>query len=133
MKYQLYTTQQQCYFFSFIVSITAAIKYIDIEFASQPVLLPRFVDVPANDDIVGDLINAADVLQEQQVYSAFRGSLIPPTTAATSVSRAVKNVTMTKTLKKFVVSQTSSFNGEPAKDDHCYLQDEQLSSRSLHT
>eukprot|EP01084_Bolivina_argentea_P302786 522682_1 len=40
IQYMLFTEHQQLYFFAFIVSVVTMMKYIDIEFSNQPVLIP---------------------------------------------------------------------------------------------
>ena len=79
MSYQLSTNSQQLYFFAFIVAIVGNMKYIDIEFSNQPVVLPLPPNVEVT-DTMDDLINIKDVKREQEVVStsAFKGFLVPP-------------------------------------------------------
>ena len=79
--YRLFTEQQQQYFWCYILCIVNQMKYIDIEFENQMVLLPL---VNANwnakppQSIINQLIDYNDVEGELFNATHFDGSLIPP-------------------------------------------------------
>eukprot|EP01084_Bolivina_argentea_P121745 215750_1 len=121
MNYKLHTEQQQLYFFAFIIAICAVMKYIDIEFANQPVVLPIFDDNPNKYDIVEDLINVRDVSKEQKISKVFHGSLIPPNTATTGDTNSNIKPSKTKILRK-ALTPTKRKSSEHRL---VYIQDEQ--------
>eukprot|EP01083_Nonionella_stella_P127007 384693_1 len=76
---KLSTREQQKYMFCFIVAIAAKIKYIDIEFAAQAVLLPGSSASYDEDTQIESFmdIDARDVKKEQRGFEFFEGYLIP--------------------------------------------------------
>ena len=128
--YQLYTKQQQLYFFAYIVSVVAEIKYIDIEFENQPVALPLFGNDFASTDIIGERINAGDVLCERGVAENFENLLIPPRNVS-HISKG-KN-SKTKALKMVnapingLISPLLAEKTKCLKQQQIYVQDDQLS------
>ena len=98
-------------------------KYIDIEFANQPICIPLFSHSPAHDDLMEDLINTTDVAREQRVSAIFPGTLIPPTNIwrAASERDAARKPTKTKRLKVMLVTSEKD-----SRKQEIYIQDEQL-------
>eukprot|EP01084_Bolivina_argentea_P281074 480852_1 len=56
MRYRLYTEHQQLYFFSYIISVVTMMKYIDIEFSNQPVVIPLYESPQIEENAIVDLI-----------------------------------------------------------------------------
>eukprot|EP01083_Nonionella_stella_P002378 6882_1 len=128
LKYRLDTKEQQLYFFAFMVGVVAVLKYIDIEFANQPVTIPLGMDEDAIHDhgIMDDLINTTDVIKEQHTTAIFEGSVIPSSTVSQAAidNNALRRPCKTMRLKKFDVDapweETNVFMQE-AKD-YGYIQ-----------
>ena len=84
IEYRLYTTQQQLYFTAFIVAIVAMMKYVDIEFDNQPVVIPfphshrDDINSITEQKFIGKLLQPI-VQKEQKREQQFRGYTIPPT------------------------------------------------------
>ena len=97
--------QQQYFFMAFIVAIVATMKYIDIEFANQPVVLPLYHASGGEEDTIEEL-DVTSVAREQAVSNLFQGCLIPPSNVwqAASDKDANKRPSKTKTLKKFIIT-----------------------------
>eukprot|EP01084_Bolivina_argentea_P028373 52738_1 len=102
VKYRLYTKHQQLYFFAFIISIVTMMKYIDIEFSSQPVLIPGKTNED-NDNITDDVIQSQDAVAEQRASDVHEGSLIPPNEG--SHRHSTLRPSKTKILKKTILSK----------------------------
>ena len=128
-------------------------KYIDVEFSNQPVVLPLNANSPAGGNTIQDLIRPDDVTREQRMSSVpvFLGYLIPPTNVwrALGENDANKRSTKTKILKQFTVvsrpklkrnvhtsirlelsvlspSANDVDNTTSAVTEHIYLQDDRL-------
>ena len=88
-----------------MTSIVAMMKYINIEFANQAVMIPLYADVPPKEDTISDLINTNDIAREQKASKLFDGSLIPPATVWQSISDRNKyqHTSTTKILKRIKV------------------------------
>eukprot|EP01084_Bolivina_argentea_P281072 480848_1 len=56
INYRLFTEHQQLFFFAFITSIVAMMKYIDIEFSNQPVVIPLYESPQIEENAIVDLI-----------------------------------------------------------------------------
>eukprot|EP01083_Nonionella_stella_P156890 508598_1 len=79
--FKLFDEEQQMYFWSFILTIVTQIKYIEIEFENQMVLLPLRKDDGSNNltqSIISRLIDCNDVHREHLIANNFNGYLIPP-------------------------------------------------------
>ena len=81
-------------------------KYIEIEFSNQPIVIPLFIQSQPTDDIIEDLINSHDVEREKRVSKVFEGTLIPPGNIwqAACERDAERKPSKTKILKKAIVS-----------------------------
>ena len=95
----------------------AIIKYIDIEFAKQPVLIPFYNPPPIDEDPIEELIQPKDVIREQMLFSSRRGYSIPPSSIYRSNSDENVDIqpSHTSVLKKVLL-----------KDKEIYLQNEEL-------
>eukprot|EP01083_Nonionella_stella_P101721 288631_1 len=127
IKYRLYTEQQQLYFFAFMVSIVAMMKYIDIEFANQPVVIPFYLS-PDIDDVIEELIQPSDVVKEQKISAIFEGCLIPPSGIWSAATDKHSQIQPSKTgiLRKAIVTGTIEEQYDhdvyiQYKDDYPYL------------
>eukprot|EP01084_Bolivina_argentea_P028372 52736_1 len=129
VKYRLYTKHQQLYFFAFIISIVTMMKYIDIEFSNQPVVLPLFIYPKIEQDVIEELIQPRDVMKEQKVSSLFQGCLIPPEgiwkAAISGDGDGDIQPTKTNTLKKAVLSSKprDDDDSKQIKEIELYVQD----------
>lgn len=107
--YGLYTEAQQLYFWSFVVANVAMIKYIHIEFASQPCMIDLYADVPSDGNLISDLLSASKLKGEQRSAQRFKGVLLPPSDvwqASSDINNTIMDIDTekkpckTKTLKK---------------------------------
>ena len=73
-------------------------KYIDIEFANQAVMIPLYADVPPKEDTISGLINTNDIVREQKAAELFEGCLIPPSRDRNKYDQVGK----TKPLKRVI-------------------------------
>ena len=96
-------------------------KYIDIEFANQAVMIPLYADVPPKEDTISDLINTNDVVREQKAAKLFDGCLIPPSTVWRSISDRNKYERMSKTKPLKRVK-------DEKKNQILYIQDDEFSN-----
>ena len=94
-------------------------KYIDIEFANQAVMIPLYADVPPKEDTISDLINTNDIVREQKAAKLFDGCLIPPSTIWRSISDRNKyeHACKTKPFKRV---------RDENKNQILYIQDDQF-------
>ena len=125
MSYQLSTKPQQLFFFAFIVAIVANMKYIDIEFSNQPVVLPLPARVEVS-DAIDDLIRIKNVKREQEVVStkAFEGFVVPPSNIRNPKAEgdATSRVCDTNILKRYRYrAEANSYEDGPY---YVYLQHE---------
>eukprot|EP01084_Bolivina_argentea_P252896 424651_1 len=109
VQYRLYTEQQQLYFFSYIVSIVCIMKYIEIEFSNQLVLIPSEEDETNN--AIDEIIQSNDVRREQEQCKIFEGSLIPPSGRWAEGCHRITDMkpSKTKILKKAYVTKIKTF------------------------
>ena len=84
-------------------------KYTEIEFENQPVVIPLYVTPPIKEDVIEELIQPTDILTEQRISSVFKGFLIPPTGIWRAASDAHADVQPSKTnvLKKASITKLS--------------------------
>eukprot|EP01083_Nonionella_stella_P013248 37330_1 len=75
---QLYSEPQQKFYFAFMTAIAIKIKYIDVEFANQPVLLPLHFRSASQHNIVKSAIDDSSIFAERFTYHYFEGHVIPP-------------------------------------------------------
>ena len=112
--------QQQLYFFAFIVGVVTIMKYVDAEFSNQAVILPLYANIPSNENLMDDLIQADDVQREQRLSAIpiFEGCTIPPSDVWQAVCErdAHKRPTKTKILKQVEVVTKPRLKRNEEKD-----------------
>ena len=75
LKYLLQTSDQQKYFWAYILAIVTKMKLIDIQFKSQ--LIARNLS-ESNDDTKDDTKSDDQLKQDKRYMDLYPGSLIPP-------------------------------------------------------
>ena len=95
--YRLYTDQHQQYFWCFILCIVTQIKYVDIEFENQMVLIPLINanwDKKPQINVMDRLMAGQEVQGELHDAAFFEGTIIPPTQEWHYVSKisAIKDI-----------------------------------------
>eukprot|EP01083_Nonionella_stella_P048647 129924_1 len=129
--YQLFSDKQKMYFWCFILSIVTQIKYIDIEFQNQMILLPLVDAVGSNvrsQSIISRLIDYQDIQQEIHNAQNFDGSLIPPLDEWQHVpldQNSQNQVSKTGILRR----AKPEHKDNPSKSDYRWMLDEKAYAR----
>ena len=87
------------------MAIVANMKYVEIEFSNQPVVLP-FPKEPIITDEIEDLLSSEDVNREQRISSstAFDGFLIPPSKVKEIALNVQHKKAKGQILKEFILT-----------------------------